>query len=39
MEQGWRPARGGKMEDVIFAGTTGRPPLGRAEVSLTIDNS
>jgi chromosome segregation protein len=27
------------MEDVIFAGTSGRPPLGRAHVSLTIDNS
>jgi chromosome segregation protein len=31
--------RGGKMEDVIFAGTAGRAPLGRAEVTLTIDNS
>ena len=41
-EQGARTLRGGKMEDVVFAGTTGpggRPPLGRAEVSLTIDNS
>ena len=31
--------RGGKMDDVIFAGTTARPSLGRAEVSLTIDNT
>ncbi|MBM7772820.1 chromosome segregation protein [Actinokineospora baliensis] len=31
--------RGGKMEDVIFAGTSGRAPLGRAEVTLTIDNA
>jgi len=27
------------MEDVIFAGTAGRPALGRAEVTLTIDNT
>src|SRR5690606_8881897 len=38
-EQGAKTLRGGKMDDVIFAGTAGRAPLGRAEVSLTIDNS
>ncbi|MCW4459323.1 chromosome segregation SMC family protein [Microbacterium sp. MPKO10] len=38
-EQGVKTLRGGKMEDVIFAGTSTRGPLGRAEVILTIDNS
>jgi len=37
--QGPRSLRGGKMDDVIFAGTQERPALGRAEVSLTIDNA
>ena len=38
-EQGAKTLRGGKMEDVIFSGTTDRGALGRAEVILTIDNS
>ncbi len=38
-EQGAKSLRGGRMEDVIFAGTAGRAPLGRAHVSLTIDNA
>ena len=38
-EQGAKALRGGKMEDVIFAGTAGRAPLGRAEVTLTVDNN
>ena len=38
-EQGVKTLRGGKMEDVIFAGTSTRGPLGRAEVILSIDNS
>ena len=37
--QGARALRGAKMDDVIFAGTADRPALGRAEVSLTIDNT
>jgi chromosome segregation protein len=37
--QAARSLRGAKMDDVIFAGTPDRPALGRAEVSLTIDNS
>jgi chromosome segregation protein len=36
--QGPRTVRSARMEDVIFAGTSKRPALGRAEVSLTIDN-
>ena len=36
--QGPRTVRSSKMEDVIFAGSADRPALGRAEVSLTIDN-
>jgi chromosome segregation protein len=38
-EQGAKTLRGGKMQDVIFAGTSSRAPLGRAEVTVTIDNS
>ncbi len=38
-EQGAKSLRGGAMADVIFAGTTKRAPLGRAEVELTIDNT
>ena len=38
-EQGAKSLRGGKMEDVIFSGSSGRAPLGRAEVLLTIDNT
>ncbi|WP_209560490.1 chromosome segregation protein SMC [Frigoribacterium sp. PvP032] len=38
-EQGVKSLRGGTMADVIFAGTSTRGPLGRAQVVLTIDNS
>ncbi|MFZ1383059.1 MAG: chromosome segregation protein SMC [Scrofimicrobium sp.] len=38
-EQGAKSLRGGNMADVIFAGSAGRPALGRAQVELTIDNS
>ncbi|HET7488970.1 MAG TPA: chromosome segregation protein SMC [Acidimicrobiales bacterium] len=37
--QGPRTVRSSRMEDVIFAGTANKPALGRAEVSLTIDNT
>ncbi len=38
-EQSTKTLRGGKMEDVIFAGTSGRKPMGSANVSLTFDNA
>ena len=37
-EQSVKTLRGGKMEDVIFAGTQFRKPVGLAQVSLTLDN-
>jgi len=38
-EQSARQLRGGKMEDIIFAGTAHRRPLGYAEIVMHIDNS
>lgn len=38
-EQSPKMLRGGKMEEVIFAGTQNRKPKGLAEVTLVIDNS
>lgn len=38
-EQSPKALRGGKMEEVIFAGTTNRKSRGMAEVVLVIDNS
>jgi len=37
-EQSAKSLRGGKMEDIIFAGSDGRKPVNVAEVSLTLDN-
>ena len=38
-EQSVKSLRGGKMEDVIFAGTQFRKPVGLAQVALTLNNS
>ena len=38
-EQKIKQLRGSRMEDVIFAGTANRKPLGFAFVSITLDNS
>ena len=38
-EQSARKLRGKGMDDVIFAGSENRPPIGMAEVCLTFDNS
>lgn len=37
-EQSAKSMRGTKMSDVIFAGTSGRPPLNLAEVSITLSD-
>ena len=38
-EQSIESLRGSRMEDIIFAGSDGKRPLGMAEVRLTLDNS
>ena len=38
-EQSARKLRGKGMDDVIFAGSENRPPIGMAEVCLTFDNA
>ena len=38
-EQSAKQLRGAAMEDVVFAGSSARKPVGMAEVDLTLDNS
>ncbi len=38
-EQSVKSLRGGKMEDIIFAGSKKRKPLGMAEVTIVLDNA